>query len=99
MDELEINTDFLAGDIRAMEEQLNQTNRLLHEIYAEVEEMNAMWEGPANQAFCRAFHKDQDRFSQITKGMQEYLQQLQAAGRAYEACEHAASKTVASIRI
>lgn len=97
--ELEVNTSSLANDRMAMEELLSRMQGVLDEIYTEEEELNAMWTGPSNQAFQDMFRQDQMRITEITKGMKEFLEKLEAVQHDYEECENAAADIVAAIRV
>lgn len=97
--ELEIDTSSLAGGRKDMEESLGSIQGTLDGIYTEIEELNAMWAGPANQAFRNSFQQDKERIAQIVKGMRDYLEHLENVQREYESCEQAVADIVAAVRI
>lgn len=97
--ELEIDTSLLAAGRMGMEEDLSQMQTTLNEVYTQIEELNAMWTGPADQAFRNVFQQDQTRITEIMKELKEFLEHLKEVQYEYEACESSVADIVAAIKI
>jgi WXG100 family type VII secretion target len=59
-------------------------------IYACGAELDAMWEGSANETFAAAMGQDRERFEAMAKLLTAYQQGLDASAATYEAAEQRA---------
>ena len=55
VNEIEMNTSTLAGDIESLEGLVNSLRSQMKKMFQSVEELDAMWDGPANAAFNQQF--------------------------------------------
>ena len=58
--EITVNTDTLASDIAELTSRLNMARRMLTDMFAQIQELDAMWDGPANNEFNRQFANDHE---------------------------------------
>lgn len=96
---IEVDTQQLELDKEAMREQLQQVQKELKKVYAEMEELDAMWDGPANIAFRQQFANDREEFEGICKEIESMIESLTYAKGEYEKCENQVSAAIAAISI
>lgn len=70
----------IAGDIG---KKLEEWNAATTKIYDLNNEMDAMWDGAANDAFNLAFSEDRKKFDNLARMMQEYQNAIITAANAY----------------
>lgn len=96
---IEVDTQQLERDKEAMKEQLHQVQKALKKVYAQMEELDAMWDGPANIAFRQQFTNDQEEFEGMCKEIESLIESLTYAKWEYEKCENQVSAAIAAIKI
>ena len=97
--EIEINTDTLQSDINEMRNLLKFLQNKLKNMNGKVTELNAMWEGPAHEAFSREFQKDCQDMQELLKAVGELIEHMQYADREYISCENTIHSIINTIRI
>ena len=96
---IEINTEQLQTDINAIREQTVRTKNGLDGMMGELEELNGMWQGRANEAFRRQTAKDREFMETMLGEMQKLAESMENARKEYIRCENEVISTVESIRI
>lgn len=96
---IEVDTALLERDRLQMRERLNTVLASLRSIYADVAELDGMWEGPTNAAFNRQFAADREQFEAFCAQVNELIQNLEYAKAEYEKCEAQVQSAVAAVRI
>lgn len=99
MERIVIDTAQLGTSIEALQQQLNQLRAGIKTLYGEAQELNAMWSGPANQAFTVQFANDQNTLTEICNGLAAYLQDLATARAEYDRCDQLVGELVAAIQV
>ncbi len=99
MQEIAINTDKLGRDIENLRNVLRELKKDKTKMVQEIQELNAMWSGTANQAFNVQFNADCQSFDSLIKMIEEMIQALEAAKRDYEQCDNKVNSIVSAIRI
>lgn len=97
--EIAINTDKLGRDIENLRNVLWQLKKDETKMVQEIQELNAMWSGTANQAFNVQFQADCQSFESLCKTIEEMIQALETAKRDYEKCDNQVNSIVSAIRI
>ena len=96
---IEVDTQQLERDKEAVKEQLHQVQNALKKVYAQMEELDAMWDGPANIVFRQQFAKDREEFEGMCKEIESLIESLTYAKWEYEKCENQVSAAIAAIKI
>ncbi len=96
---IEVDTDALSNDIEEIRASIQTADRNLKNMFDEVNEMNAMWKGQANQAYNTQFRMDYAEMAEILEDLKAYAEALKEARNAYNRCEGAVEDIVRSIRV
>ena len=70
----------IANDI---ENKINDWTDAVQKIYKLKDEMDAMWDGTANDTFNNMFAEDAPKFNNLAKLMQEYSTAIKTAANKY----------------
>ena len=70
----------IAGDI---EGKIGEWNDAVQKIYKLKEEMDAMWDGSANDTFNNLFADDAPKFNNLSTLMQDYATAIRTAANKY----------------
>jgi len=96
---IEIDTEQLERDRTALEEGLGQMRQILKNVYEQMEELDGMWDGPANEVFQQQFASDRQEFEAACQEVQGLIDSFAHAKEEYEKCEEQVNAAVAAIRI
>lgn|GEM_PF-620726 len=97
--EIEINTDNLARDITKLKTELSTLQKSKTKMIREIQELNTMWKGSANQAFNIQFDSDCEAFENLCKTIDEMIKAMENARVEYDQCNNKVNSLVTSIRI
>ena len=70
-----------------VEEKIADWNQAVTKIYQLAQEMDAMWDGTANDAFNARFEEDRTKFEQLSTIMSEYATAIKTAAQNYMTTE------------
>ena len=70
-----------------VEEKIADWNQAVTKIYQLKQEMDAMWDGTANDAFNARFEEDRTKFEQLSTIMSEYATAIKTAAQNYMTTE------------
>lgn len=98
-DRIEINIGTLAGDITQMQAEVNGLRDDMKLAFDSVMELDAMWNGPANDAFNRAFETDRQAMKDMCKIIDSLIGYMENARDEYRRCEASVSSEIDAIRI
>lgn len=96
---IEIDTVQLNADIRELEQNTAKAKASLEAVICEMEELNAMWKGAANEAFQKQVAQDCRIMNTLISNMEKLADCMEHAGREYEKCEQAVKENVDRIAI
>lgn len=99
MTEITVDTVTLSGDIEELQNSLSGIRRQLNEMFEQVAELDAMWDGPANAEFNRQFTNDYENSKELCNTVESIIQCMQYAREQYNLCENEVNGIVASINI
>ena len=99
VNEIEINTSTLQGDIETLENLLSQIDSQIKIMFQSVGELDQMWDGPANDAFNQQFQLDHDSCRAMYENLQELLGSLKHAKVEYDKCEQNIDSRIRSIAV
>lgn len=97
--DIKVNSDALKNDSRSIEDLIVSAESQIEKIYQEVEVLDSMWEGPANEEFRRQFGVDYKNFKAVCKYIKEFSADLEKAATEYERCEDAVKSAIKAIKV
>lgn len=97
--EIEIDTGLLARDTVSMDNKISRIEREMEEMFTAVRELDAMWDGPANETFVRMFQQDYETMRSFCRALHTLADCMSQARRTYENRENEAGGVVSAIRI
>ena len=77
-----------------VEEKIADWNQAVTKIYQLAQEMDAMWDGTANDAFNTRFDEDRTKFEQLSTIMSEYATAIKTAAQNYMTTEEEVTSIV-----
>lgn len=96
---IEIDTDQLKRDTQELLENKQYAEAVLNEMVQDIEELNTMWSGKANQAFRTQFGKDVELMRELLAKMDKLAECMEFAAGEYVRCENEVKTLVDSIKI
>lgn len=96
---LKVDTSTLKNDAAEIRRLTDNAVANLKKMYAGMTELDAMWDGLANQAFMAQFQADQQEFQNICDEIIRLSEDMNAASGKYNNCENQVYATVSSINI
>lgn len=97
--EITVNTSTLASDITALKSALAHTREQMKKMFDNVNELDAMWDGPANDEFKRQFGVDYENAEAMCKTVDALIQSMEFAKGQYDRCDAEVEGIVAAITI
>lgn len=97
--EISINTDSLSTDIEELNRTLAMAGKELDVMFEQIRELDAMWEGPANEMFNRQFANDYENAKGMCVTVQSLIECMQYAREQYNSCENQVNSIVSAINI
>lgn len=99
VNEIEMNTSTLAGDIENLEGLVKQLEAQMKKMFQSVEELDRMWDGPANAAFNEQFQSDYRTCEGMCATLTELIGSLRHAGEEYDKCEQNIDSIIRAIPV
>ncbi|WP_300280741.1 WXG100 family type VII secretion target [uncultured Subdoligranulum sp.] len=99
MERIQIDTARLGGTGGTIKTMVEQMQGCVQRLYAEMAELDTMWQGPANAAFEAQFRQDQQAMEQICQALQGYAEDLEQAKSEYEKCNGDVRGIIDAIRV
>lgn len=96
---IEVNTQSLAAEREDMEGQINAVKKNVQMICEEIEELSAMWEGPAKAAFQSQLKGDFHKLTEFCASVAEYIAHIGMAADEYQKCEHKVAEVIAAVNV
>ena len=96
---IEISTEALASDRSALETQIQGIRQEMKQLQQEMEQLNARWEGSAKQEFLGQFEEDYAFMEEVVRGLEQYVQHMEYAGKEYQGCEGSVTELIRSLQI
>lgn len=96
---IEINIRTLDNDIGDMQNEVKALRDEMKQAFNAVTELDSMWNGPANDAFNRAFQQDNEAMEEMCRTIDSLIGFMENARDEYRKCEVAVSSEIDSIRI
>ncbi len=71
-----------------VDDKIGDWNQAVQKIYQLAAEMDAMWDGTANDAFNQSFEDDRPKFEKLSSVMSEYTTTLKQIAQEYVTTEN-----------
>lgn len=97
--EIAVNTGTLVSDIAALQNAIQAAEKSLNNMFKEVQELDAMWDGPANQEFNRQFAIDHENTKTLCETVRSLAECMEYAKGQYDSCENQVHSIVDAISI
>lgn len=97
--EITVNTDTLASDIAELSTTLGTARKMLDDMFLQIQELDAMWDGPANEEFNRQFVNDHENAKGMCATIQSLIECMEYAKEQYNSCENQVNSIVSAISI
>ena len=68
--EIRVNTDNMRSTATVFQEKINDWNSLVQQLWSLMEELDAMWDGDANEAFNALVTEDKPKFERLAQMME-----------------------------
>ena len=95
--EIRVNTDNMRSTATVFQEKINDWNSLVQQLWSLMEELDAMWDGDANEAFNALVTEDKPKFERLAQMMETYKSAIDTAASKYDSGE-AEVKNIVSTR-
>ena len=95
--EIRVNTDNMRSTATVFQEKINDWNSLVQQLWSLMEELDAMWDGDANEAFNALVTEDKPKFERLSQMMETYKTAIDTAASKYDSGE-AEVKNIVSTR-
>ena len=95
--EIRVNTDNMRSTATVFQEKINDWNSLVQQLWSLMEELDAMWDGDANEAFNALVTEDKPKFERLAQMMETYKTAIDTAASKYDSVE-AEVKNIVSTR-
>lgn len=96
---IEIDTQVLSSDYSRLESLIEQLRASQNSLISDMQELDAMWEGPANATFIEQYSRDNEVFTELIDALQKIVGCLDFARTNYDDCESEVHKLVSSINV
>ena len=97
--EITIDMSLLQNTVTTMQEQVARLRGDMDDIFNQIQELDRMWDGPANDTFRAQFLQDRQEMQEICNELQKMNDCLVYAKNEYNTCENNINGIVTSIRI
>lgn len=95
--EIRVNTDNMRSTATVFQEKINDWDSLVQQLWSLMEELDAMWDGDANEAFNALVTEDKPKFERLAQMMETYKTAIDTAASKYDSGE-AEVKNIVSTR-
>ena len=92
--EIRVNTDNMRSTATVFQEKINDWNSLVQQLWSLMEELDAMWDGDANDTFNAMIEEDKPKFTRLEEMMNLYKDAITKAAGKYEEAEGEVSQIV-----
>lgn len=96
MAQFEIRPMEMEQTAREIDAKINEWQNSVNRLYQYASELDAMWEGDANEAFNKTFSADRPKYNNLTNLMSEYKNAILKAVQEYREAEAMNSKTLSN---
>ena len=99
IEKIKVDTNQLQKDRQSLKVDLHHIKNEITDIYQEVQELDSMWDGSANDEFRKQFRNDYNLIQEIIREMEKYIGKIDFSIRKYESCENSIDEIINKIRV
>ena len=96
--QFEISIQKLNTDIARAKGCVNYINTNLKTMFGEITELDAMWDGTANNAFNIQFKNDYEMMQDVCKNLKRLIESLEFSKQEYIKCEQQVGSAIRSMK-
>lgn len=96
--EFEVNLSQLRTDIDNARQNLNYIQTNLKSMFAELKELDATWDGEANEAFNVQINTDHEFMQEVCKSLNSLIDSMDNARNEYKKSESNVSSAIRALR-
>lgn len=96
---IEISTTRLDADISKIQEQIDNLDNAVLQVYRCLETLNTMWEGPANASFTAQTQLDKIAVESLVATLKHLVACMEFASSEYSRCVEEVNSKIAAIRL
>lgn len=96
---IEIETQQLDADGQNMQSNLSSVQNEISRLFEEMQQLDAMWDGPAKLTFKNQMLNDFDEMNSICSNLLEFINNMKSASKEYKMCEKTVAELISAIRI
>ncbi|MBR3039695.1 MAG: WXG100 family type VII secretion target [Lachnospiraceae bacterium] len=97
MREIGFDTDIMNNEVKNIRDELEVARTMIEKTYVAMGELDAMWEGIANEAFRTAFARDQEGMYELCETIEEITQSMQESKDDYRKSDEEVNELVQSL--
>lgn len=97
--EITVDMSLLNTDIGELDDALGQLRNHLNGVFTDIQELDMMWDGPANTEFQKQFTNDHQNMENMCETIKSIIENYRNANKEYTSCENSVYDAVASINI
>lgn len=94
----EVNLSNLNSDINNARHSLDYIEKNIKGMFDEIKELDAMWDGDANDAFNVQFNSDYEMMLDVCKNIEKIIVSMEFAKQEYAKCENSVSSAVRAMK-
>lgn len=94
----EVNLDNLNVDINNARHSLEYIKNNIKRMFDEIKELDAMWDGEANESFNIQFNSDYEMMLDVCKNIERNINSMEFAKQEYAKCENSISSAVQALK-
>lgn len=98
-EEIAIDTSILMSDTNELKSILEKTKKQMESMFEQIVELDAMWDGLANEEFKKQFENDYQNTQNLCKTVESLIECMEYARKQYDLCENEVSDIVDAIGI
>jgi len=96
---IEVDTGALASDFSRLEQLIEQLRSAKNNLIKEMNEIDSMWEGPANAVFINQYSQDNEMFEHLIESLNRAVGCVGFARQNYDECDSEVSDLVSSLNV
>lgn len=97
--EIGVHTGRMNQDIKALWQGLAQARSHIRQLSHQMDALNRMWEGAANETMRQRFQTDYENMQELCSFLQQLITELETSCAAYDACENNVSNLIGTLSI
>lgn len=96
---IEISTERLDMDIRTMQDQVDALYNAQTQVFRCLENLNAMWDGTANQVFIAQTNLDRGKLEVLLQNLRNLIECMEYAKSEYQRCQSDVDDKISGLRL